>query len=271
MITMVTILALSCLFATLQAETSESCKRPIITIWIHGTLVPLVSRLWRSFFFVPQGLVPITCVDPSLHIYTIAKTLHDHDPLNFPLETFYCFGWSGTLSCNARLKAARQLYRELCALMSMYEKKHAQKPYLRIITHSHGGNVALNLAYVKESHNALCVDELVLLACPVQKKTEAFCTDPLFKRVVSLYSKADLIQVLDPQRLWYFKRKTPLFSERCFPEADNLVQVEVFGGTRNIGHIDFLRDRFVKHIPPLIKKFGQSKAYHHHVVRLITC
>ena len=52
-------------------------------------------------------------------------------------------------------------------------------PIFKLITHSHGGNVALYLAPIAEEDplNAVTIEELILLACPVQVETSPYVNE----------------------------------------------------------------------------------------------
>jgi len=139
-----------------------------------------------------------------------------------------------------------------------------------MITHSHGGNVALYMAKIKKEFTTpITIDELILLACPVQQKTVNLIKDDLFKQIYSLYSKADLIQVLDPQGIYAIKsklqgkksinkRKTPLFSKRRFPVQDNLKQAKIRINGRAISHLDFILKTFLRHLSEILAELRKS-------------
>jgi len=55
-------------------------------------------------------------------------------------------------------------------------------PKVTLISHSHGGNVALNLAAIAEKESPLSIERLILLACPVQQETAALVDAPMFKK-----------------------------------------------------------------------------------------
>jgi len=63
---------------------------------------------------------------------------------------FYTFGWSGILSLTKRRNDALRLYNALSEELKHY-REMGINPKIRIIVHSHGGNVALNLGTIKES------------------------------------------------------------------------------------------------------------------------
>lgn len=68
-------------------------------------------------------------------------------------DLFYVFGWSGLLSQNARREAALALFNAIVAeknALTDYLKKQNlnQTVEVKLFCHSHGGNVALNLAWI---------------------------------------------------------------------------------------------------------------------------
>lgn len=221
-----------------------------ITIWIHGTrgsaflptgLSKSVSQVEKNICSAPKGLHKASSLDPQLNNYAIAQTLNTIDEDQFPLEHFYSFGWSGELDAQVRKEAAQELYDQLKKLMLSYVVQYAAVPKVTIITHSHGGNVALNLAGIIAQENPIIIDRLILLACPVQKETAPFVNSELFKNIYAFYSLNDQIQILDPQMFHPIKEgikdawnshslkpladgakessKRPLFSERHFASS----------------------------------------------------
>lgn len=239
----------------------------MITIFIHGTLFFLLKFPFiNNYFFCPPGIMPITHMSEKYHIRNLMETLSCQDSKKFNMQDCYSFGWSGTLSDAARSCASEDLYGSIVRLVKDYEKSYQKKPFIRLITHSHGGNVALKLAQQYKKDNAyFSIDELILLACPVQVNTAHLVADQCFKKVYSLYSYADFIQVLDPQGLGHFwqnkKRDTgkkgvrssvPLFSLRHFDKAPQVVQAYVKINNKNLIHMDFLRINFFKQLPVII-------------------
>lgn len=235
---------------SLETEPSEfSC--PEITVWIHGTrLTP--KAVAPYFFHALEGLHPALTYAKKYHARKIAENLASGDPERFNLHNIYFFGWSGKLSFKARKQAAHELHTALIDLRQAYYALYRAYPYIRIITHSHGGNVALNLASLPQKES-LAIDELILLACPVQSETVDYVSDDCFKKVFSFYSESDLIQVIDPQGLYRNKHpKTSLFSKRRFPNNTKLVQIKTCGKNRGLSHIEFLLDTFTQQLPTVL-------------------
>lgn len=226
-----------------------------ITVWIHGTkLYPraVLHKLYHS----PNGLVHASSFDTQYHLRSIADTLSSADPSRYDSEYMFLFGWSGALAFEERTKAAHKLYTQLKSVTQSYVQKYGKKPKIRIITHSHGGNVALNLAHIKDDPDFV-VDELILLACPVQEATANLIKSPLFKEVFVLYSALDLLQIIDPQGLYSHDDECPLFSKRLFPTQENITQVKMKLNGRALFHSDFIRVKFVSILPQIIDKMRE--------------
>ncbi len=133
---------------------------------LDGTLYSkLIKRIRKDPFFYQEqpiqglGLIPImpTLIHDNSELkfaaYPIIKAYHE--VLNSVVDesahySFYTFGWSGMLSQKQRRKAAVRFYNALVCEQKLLK---AQYPNLkiRLITHSHGGNVCLNLALINEA------------------------------------------------------------------------------------------------------------------------
>ncbi len=130
----------------------------------------------------------------------------------------YTFGWSGLLSTTQRYKDSVVFYRQLYAEIQKFRDQGIE-PKLRIIGYSHGGNICLNLASVRQHRTNLAknfdIDQLVLIGMPVQQETDYLINDPIFKKVYNIFSHADRIQPLD------FFSKNQFFSGRTFTRRKN--------------------------------------------------
>lgn len=266
---------------------------PPITIWIHGTspehLLPsifsgMAIESVYNFFYCKPGLTKAAELDPMFHHYQIARTLSVQQPELYPLDTFYIYGWSGILDPNERFKTAHILYQELQKLNAAYTKEYGQPPVIRLMTHSHGGNIALNLAQAQQeyAHDRLYIDELILLAIPVQQETAHFINDPLFTSVYSLHSHWDILQVGDPQGWPHIKQTLSdlvqahsfdefkkaldsielrnLFSERHFADHEKLVQAHITHTHIELFHIEFLLLSFIQELPKIMNELRQVMA-----------
>ncbi len=247
-------------------------EQRIVTIFIHGTLPPapvLRIPLVYNFFYCPRGLTRASDLDEKWHTAKFVRILCESDPTQFDKDHFYLFGWSGFLRFDERKKAAHELYNHLRLLKRSYEADSIN-PLFKLITHSHGGNVALYLAPVaeEEPENAVTIEELILLACPVQIETAPYVNESLFTKVFSVHSHHDILQVLDPQGIHivveslknygleftvkHLKRLGPLFSARHFIAAPQVIQLNVRYPNRELFHVEFLFPAIINTLPSLI-------------------
>lgn len=248
-----------------------------ITVFVHGThrtnnalgYIPGVGK----YLYHPEGLYkPEECIKGYVY-RSLAQSITEASPVEFPKEHFYIFCWSGALSHDKRVQAAYELHEALNRLVEKYENNCI----VTLITHSHGGNVALNLVQVP-GERKYSIDSLILLAVPVQCFTQKYVEDALFKNVYSLYSRWDLIQIVDPQGLDYARRMIsemvtkshryveelqeaiPFFSQRKFASA-KVKHIEVRHhmslGDRPIMHIEFILSHFTSKISTILKQAAE--------------
>ncbi|PKN03660.1 hypothetical protein CVU75_01120 [Candidatus Dependentiae bacterium HGW-Dependentiae-1] len=236
----------------------QSAQTPMITVWVHGTrLLKLLVHPIDEYVHAapPTGLRLATNLSHKHRLLTVARALSTVDPLRFPLDHFYVFGWSGNLSFNEREKAAQKLYTELKKVLADYRATHGVTPRIRIITHSHGGNVALNLAKIHDPADTISIAQTIFLANPVQKETADYARDPFFEKIYALYSTMDNLQVMDPQGLYKTKKngKRHLkFSDRRFPLQKNLRQAKIKINGHGIPHIGFITRGFINYLPTIL-------------------
>lgn len=226
---------------------------PPITVWVHGTRF-FPEPVLKKFFYCKDGLNHYTSLAPEYRHHKLAQTLIDADPITYDARHFYLFGWSGALSFKERERAARRLYLQLKQLRGQYRTTYGVEPVLRIFAHSHGGNVSLLLDKVKDADDLdFSVEELVLLATPVQCETKDRAHSPLFKKVYSLYSHLDSLQVIDPQGLQTTGKSAPLFSERRFEDDDKICQCAIKMNDRYLMHVEFIKGKFLCKLPCVLK------------------
>lgn len=246
--------------------TTKTTDHPMVTVWIHGSKGTL--RILRKigaverFFYTHTGLCALENLDTSMHHRCIGEALIASDPDNYVREHFYLFGWNGKITFESREQAARDLYCSLEELIERYQNNYGYTPKIRIMSHSHGGNVALNLALVKKEFSTpLSIEELILLACPVQDYTECLITDPMFKNIYSFYSSKDFVQIIDPQGSYPSQRNIAktYFSRRRFVPTQNLTQVKIKINRRPISHIEFMLNRFIRMIPCAVEEVKMWK------------
>ncbi len=212
------------------------CPQPIperIVIFIHGTIHPelgllnpvdtlsdsvnTVSHTYRQRIakirdnpltyedqtIQDYGLKPIeqlTDQELAEHTRGIAFIIPAYDAVahladaTAPKNRYYTFGWLGLMSNGSRKEEGFKLYDALCDERA----KFAVPPHITIVTHSHGGNVALWLAQAeKERKRGLHIDSLILWGTPVHRSTAYHARADIFGRVVSFYSDGDWIQGTD--------------------------------------------------------------------------
>ncbi len=256
----------------------QALEAPPITIWIHGTKL-VRQPTFHTVFKNKTTLVPVTDVNANHMLHVCAQAISRTNPDEFPLETFYVFGWNGKILSSAREHAAQQLYTDLQNLIAQYKKQYHTYPFIRIITHSHGGNIALKLAkYQNQNDIELMIESLILLACPVQEHTVDLVNNPMFKNVYALYSSLDIIQTLAPQVL---KRtitdeqgktitkqyRIPRTSSRRFPFHPNVMQAKIKVNGHAIFHNSFANPYFLEMLPLIITKLDtwyiEDHAYSH--------
>ncbi len=200
------------------------------------------ESLYSGRFMGQRGLCKVDCsinladnksiVVPIVSAYR-AFAQHVNPAIN---ETFFTFGWNGLLSQAERRLEAVRFYNELSNLLKTYHDRGV-KPKVRLIAHSHGGNVCANLAgiytilhkkkasvdhdllkdylelfdnletikkdkkhkelYTRPTNKKLHVDELIIYGTPIQDETEPFFFSPFFGKVFNLYSDNDSIQAAD--------------------------------------------------------------------------
>lgn len=234
-------------------------QAPPVTIWVHGTRL-LPKGIMPTFFYSKPGLHHYTELEPKYYQRKIAQTLINADPVCHPAEEYYLFGWSGKLSFAERETAAKVLYHDLKELIENYKKRYGVQPHIRIISHSHGGNVILLLEEVKDADDtSIVIDEVIFLAIPVQTPTMEYICSPIFKKIYSLYSMLDVLQVIDPQGLQ--QEDAPLFSARAFACQEKIEQVAIKMSERSIMHIEFVKPKFLAALPAIIDEINQWREH----------
>ncbi len=189
---------------------------------IAGTLYEKTVELMREdeFFFRNQAMQQIGFhrIDPllfegnaSASTAFVLEEISKHygiDRKNY----YYTYGWTGLLSAKSRFKDAKKLF---LALEQEVKRLRAENlnPRIRLMGYSHGGNVNLNIAAVRQKefpHSSLVIDEVVNIGTPVITDSDFLINDPMFKRIFHLYSMTDRVQPLD-----FFAPKQ-FFSDRMF-------------------------------------------------------
>ncbi len=216
-----------------ETTTPKQDKEQWMTIFVHGTVKPSFSLAntvkifrdnlekslcWLStelirndpYFYQNQamqtiGLHPVDLDKEKKQGYApgaFACLFDELSSLNRKKEQtnhYYTFGWSGLLSHKLRYQDAKRFYQ---ALKAEDEKlsKDGIKPKIRIVSYSHGGNIGINLAHVKNKdypNDPITVDELIMIGTPIQPITAQWASDPMFKHIYHFYSAGDWVQKLD--------------------------------------------------------------------------
>jgi len=262
----------------LAVRTEQPTQPANITIWIHGTRF-FKQPYYYTYFEGKPSLRSALELDKKYHLRRVADNLNMQAFDEFCLDTFYLFGWSGKLSAADRKKAAQALYDNIIMVKNEYVQKYQREPAINLVCHSHGGNVALNLAKIarKRLDDAFRIDKLILLACPVQDGTMHYVKDPLFKKIYAIHSSLDLVQIIAPQvtyrvadnqqRTTYRRFKLPPFSQRYFPEHENLAQIKLKLNGRALMHQEFIGKKFLSLLPamiPVIDTWQMQTTTDHH-------
>jgi hypothetical protein len=168
---------------------------------VHGTEYQQITAKMRNddFFFrhqaiLQQGLIPF---EPTLDarrieprkfaIYPIVKAyeiVNDAVYGGRQKNYFYAFGWSGLLSQTNRRSEAIRFYNSLCAEVD-HLKQRGIHPKIRIITHSHGGNLALNIAAVHKLLTMSIADEQTQFSSIPQEDESLRAMAALIKKLSS--------------------------------------------------------------------------------------
>ena len=217
-----------------------------ITVFIHGTSIArrmMNISPFKPNVFCPQGLTLAKELPQEYRYYKIAQSCADLNQKQYPLESFYIFGWrSESFNHRVRMKAAKNLMVSLQNVITEYYHKNKVIPFVRLIGFSHGGNVVLNSAHfaplmINEKPVAV---EAWLVATPIQRVNHDLVNHEHFKKVYSIYSKKDWLQRIDPQGIFNKKvRKTHFWSDRTFDQGAQCIQVKFTVNSKSISHTSY--------------------------------
>lgn len=245
-----------------QKTISSEQVPPHITILIHGTKI-ITRSTYYTYFDGKPSLKHVSSFPKNSKTYTILKTLSKTAPTLFPYEHLYCFGWSGRLRVKERDAAAEALYDILTTMRATYYERYNVEPVIRLVCHSHGGNIALTLARINAQKNGnLTIDSLIALACPVQFSTKDFVTHALFNRIYAFYSSLDFVQIIAPEFSYYIHnekgeliKKEPRrfpFSARRFDTNTPVKQARIKISRHALTHAAFKTFKFLHTLPIVI-------------------
>lgn len=249
------IAASRCVCGASQAV-KEMPDRPRLTIWVHGTartaLIPIETKRLHS----TCELLPFASLELDSHHYLCAQALASGNMQDFNTKHFYVFNWSGLLSHKKREIAAQNMYCQLCNEITKIKNQTGLEPIVTVITHSHGGNVALMLAQINEQHGGkLKVDRLVLLACPIQDRTAYLAGHDTFGRIYVFYSNKDFIQVLAMPK--FFK----LAERKINNMSHKVIHINTSWARRLFTYVDhhkFVQAPFLNRLSDTLKQLDQA-------------
>ncbi len=250
------LLFIICFIICIAQGSSMQANCPPITIYVHGTRV-IPHFLIKKLFHCTDGFHKAKEIDAWYQQHKIAQWISSSNKKEFPLNSFYIFCWFGGLSVSGREKASRDLYNHIQKLVKQYRKKYKCDPKINLIAHSHGCNVILNMAKIAKRKPNIIINNLIFLACPVQKATKELIASDMFGKVFSFYSTVDSIQWLDPQRLSPQKRQ--IFSDRIFPPDAKLKQANITIDGSGLFHIQFLYEKLNRMLPHLVNYMNGLK------------
>lgn len=199
-----TLLALGLFFTITYNSPKPIIKTPTMTIFVHGSFGSLLGFLsltdvlndhisgstYRNvtkkmrmddFFFKDQpildrGLRRFTpTLDPTeinnkkYAVYPLAKAIEIIEQTVRPhheQDLFYTFGWTGIISQQSRRFEAIRFYNALTEELAKLRIENIV-PRIRLIAHSHGGNLCLNLAAIQ-----------TILSTKIFSKNHVFSADP---------------------------------------------------------------------------------------------
>jgi hypothetical protein len=166
---------------------------------ISGTLYRQINKGMRDddFFYRDQPILQrgLVRVEPTFDIHLIGNKKYAAYPIikayeiinniakqNNEKTLFYTFGWSGLISQNSRRFEAIRLYN---ALSEEVKKLNAQGiyPKIRLLSHSHGGNLCLNLGAVSRALEAKTWNEQQQFSADVDENESIQKTLVLFKEL----------------------------------------------------------------------------------------
>ncbi len=230
--------------------TKHKTAKPYVTIWVHGLKVFGTNKCGL-------GLHHSSEFKRRNSLRRVMNALQETYADTFSKEHVYGYIWSAEFSLKGRETAADDLNK---TIEKLSEEFHFGQPGaradLRLIGFSEGVNVVLSLAKYKHP-GTYRVDELVLLAGPVQYSTSYLVHDELFKNVFNLYSSGDYIQLISPQQIYDLDCTNPILTTRRFSDAPNIIQVKARTNGHAMGHFGFNSPKFVVMIDPILDQLKE--------------
>jgi len=229
----------------------------MITVWVHGTNPPPSLLLMsyysplRPWLYAKPGLSLALELPVHYYFHRLAKSCHEADPIEFPCDCFYTYGWPSTvLSAKTRQYEGIQLFCGIDAIVRQYRKKFDEVK-VRVIGFSHGGNIILNMIQCLPFFCKNTELDVVFLGIPVQELTRSFINNAWVNRAFSFYSDADWMQVMDIQKMANWGDNVPWFSKKIFQDDDQIVQIKLTINGKSIGHREYRS--YNQYVPYLLK------------------
>ena len=222
---------------------------------VTGTIYKkTVSKMRKNVYFysgqpiMQKGLIKI---EPSFDLsstssarlaaYPILKAYEEVNKQFLKKEInnhFYTFGWSGLISQERRRKESIRFYNSLSEELELYTKSGI-KPKIRILAHSHGGNVALNLSAVNLVINNFDNINSILKQTINEDEKEALIL--MYEQIKKLPIKENLTQT-NGQKLFDYRPTNKnlkidellMFGTPIQPETECLVFNNFFNKIYNI-------------------------------------
>lgn len=230
---------LLCMFlGALHAEQKQ------VTILVGGTGTGYQSKILKFARYCPRGLHKMTAANELKmgNFYTSKYTIFSKSKSGlFDKDHIYNFGWAGQLGFDLRDQEGKILAQAVEELAKEYKSAYQEYPHVRIVTFSHGGNVALNMGkYFSTFEEPMNID-LIMFAPPIQAATSNLVHSPCFSHVYNIFSDGDVIQRIDPQNMYApIKNDTTfIFSERFFLNPPvNCKQARITIKGNCVGHLE---------------------------------
>ena len=238
MVNIIVSLLLGLFFSNLFAEQKQ------ITVLVGGTGTGYQTKILKFAMYCPRGMYKMTDANEYKmgNFYTSKYRIlsQSHSDL-FDKNHIYNFGWSGNLGFDLRDKEGELLAKAIEKLAVEYKDLYQEYPYFRVVTFSHGGNIALNLGKYFTLYDQGVHIDLIMLAPPVQAATKDLVFSKSFTNIYHVFSDGDVVQRIDPQNLYApVKNDTTLiFSDRYFLSAPvNCKQARITIKGNPVGHLE---------------------------------
>ena len=215
---------------------------------LKGSLYTKTARSMRKdrFFFCTQPLLHrgLTAFEPSFDrtsddggfvAYPIGKCFEQMAHYAWgdsEVRHYYVFGWSGLLSQNKRRHEALRLLNELNEEVKKF-KARGISPKITIVSHSHGGNVVLNMGLLAAELGGHTFSKI-----PEFEHTESVLKARLF---LAQLPEKESVQGLTSHKRWDYRPEKPEWTVEQFvllgtpiqPETDFVVTAPLFESVLN--------------------------------------